>query len=138
IRYSAIDAGGKDGTLVYLKPSVYQDDFLPRDAYNYAQESETFPHETTADQFFSESQFESYRALGRYVVNVISGNFDGVSSTTAPFALRFRSVADFVSKVPLVKSDRPVGQMEVTTTEGEMQIAKAVGDAVKIRIRPPA
>jgi hypothetical protein len=73
IRYSSIDAGGVDGTLVYLKPSVYQDDFLPRDVYNYAQQSETFPHETTADQFFSESQFESYRALGRYVINVING-----------------------------------------------------------------
>jgi len=26
-----------------------------------------FPHETTADQWFSESQFESYRALGYFI-----------------------------------------------------------------------
>ena len=26
-----------------------------------------FPHESTADQFFTESQFESYRALGAWV-----------------------------------------------------------------------
>jgi hypothetical protein len=33
---------------------------------NYKEKSEDFPHETTADQFFTEEQFESYRALGRY------------------------------------------------------------------------
>jgi hypothetical protein len=43
----------------------------PRDVYNYARTSETFPHETTADQFYSESQFESYRALGRFVIDQI-------------------------------------------------------------------
>jgi hypothetical protein len=30
----------------------------------------TFPHETTADQFFSEDQFESYRKLGQHIVRV--------------------------------------------------------------------
>ncbi|HEV8435710.1 MAG TPA: hypothetical protein VGR95_20030, partial [Thermoanaerobaculia bacterium] len=29
---------------------------------------DSFPHETTADQFFSESQFESYRALGEMTI----------------------------------------------------------------------
>lgn len=33
---------------------------------NYKQKHSTFPHESTADQFFSEEQFESYRALGRF------------------------------------------------------------------------
>jgi hypothetical protein len=104
IRYSAIDAGGVDGALVYLKPSVYDDDYLPRDVYNYAQESGTFPHETTADQFFSESQFESYRALGRYVINVICRNYDSVTTAArAPYALRFKNVAAFVNGVPLAK-----------------------------------
>jgi hypothetical protein len=28
-----------------------------------------FPHETTADQFFDEAQFEAYRALGYHIVN---------------------------------------------------------------------
>jgi hypothetical protein len=28
----------------------------------------TFPHESMADQFFSESQFESYRMLGAYTM----------------------------------------------------------------------
>jgi hypothetical protein len=28
----------------------------------------TFPHETTLDQWFGESQFESYRRLGEYLM----------------------------------------------------------------------
>jgi hypothetical protein len=31
---------------------------------SYAMSHSTFPHETTANQFFTESQFESYRMLG--------------------------------------------------------------------------
>jgi hypothetical protein len=31
---------------------------------SYAISHATFPHETTLNQFFTESQFESYRALG--------------------------------------------------------------------------
>lgn len=30
---------------------------------SYARAHETFPHETTTDQWFTESQFESYRSL---------------------------------------------------------------------------
>ncbi len=54
---------GGTGTILYLKPS-YFDDELPVDVISYANESATFPHESTGDQWFSESQFESYRNLG--------------------------------------------------------------------------
>jgi hypothetical protein len=40
----------------------------PRDIYEYFKRNETFPHESTADQFFSESQFESYRMLGAHTM----------------------------------------------------------------------
>ena len=30
-----------------------------------------FPHESTGDQFYSESQFETYRILGRHVVEAV-------------------------------------------------------------------
>jgi len=69
IQYSCVDTGAKDGTLIYLKPAFYGTE--PRDVFNYAQDSKEFPHETTADQFFSESQFESYRALGSHVIEQI-------------------------------------------------------------------
>jgi hypothetical protein len=67
IRYSAVDgSAAPDGVIVYVKPACYGDE--PRDIYEYFKRSETFPHESTADQFFSESQFESYRMLGAYTM----------------------------------------------------------------------
>ena len=71
IRYSEVDPAvdGKtvpDGIIIYIKPACYGDE--PRDIYEYFKKSETFPHESTADQFFSESQFESYRMLGEYTI----------------------------------------------------------------------
>ena len=44
-----------------------------------ARNTRLFPHESTLDQWFSESQFESYRTLGRYqMADLISsiGNGD--------------------------------------------------------------
>ena len=100
IRYSAIDKDAKDGTLIYFKPSLYSEDYFPKDVYNYAQSSNDFPHESTADQFFSESQFESYRALGRHVINEVCGNYDEKSENPEPpMAACFDTVAEFASAV---------------------------------------
>ena len=57
------------GTLIYIKPAICGKE--PKDVFNYKQVNRTFPHESTADQFFSESQFESYRALGVWVIQRI-------------------------------------------------------------------
>ncbi len=74
IRYSAVDGeGAQDGTLIYIKPAVYEGRDEPYDVYNYAKSSKDFPHESTADQWFSESQFESYRALGWATVRSLIG-----------------------------------------------------------------
>jgi len=48
--------------LIYWKSSLTAN--LPPDIMNYRRTRKDFPHETTADQFFDESQFESYRHLG--------------------------------------------------------------------------
>lgn len=74
IRYSVVDQvkGGpkiEDGVLIYIKPACYGDE--PRDIYEYFKGNEAFPHESTADQFFSESQFESYRMLGVHTMENI-------------------------------------------------------------------
>lgn len=69
IRYSCVDGEGTDGILIYIKPAFYGNE--PRDIYEYAQAHPLFPHESTADQFFTESQFESYRMLGSHVVEQI-------------------------------------------------------------------
>ncbi|HEX7181611.1 MAG TPA: patatin-like phospholipase family protein [Thermoanaerobaculia bacterium] len=70
IRYSAVDGeGAQDGSLLYLKPAICGDE--PRDILHYKALNEAFPHESTGDQWFSESQFESYRMLGSHVVETI-------------------------------------------------------------------
>jgi hypothetical protein len=64
IRYDYLDANAPLGTLVYIKPVLTGDE--PPDLANYAGKNRDFPQQTTADQFFNESQFESYRELGHH------------------------------------------------------------------------
>jgi hypothetical protein len=149
IRYSAIDeapvemVNGKpqkkdiDGTLVYIKPGLYDDTYFPKDVYNYATESPDFPHESTADQFFSESQFESYRALGRHAFNEVCNNYPPPDPAGAPamvsskntFATTYRSVHAFTqavktnaSKMTIVPPDRVIAERLDTLAE-KMTIA---------------
>lgn len=70
IRYNAVDgASAPDGVLIYIKPALYGSE--PPDVLNYARRCGSFPHESTAYQFFSEEQFESYRHLGRYIIEQV-------------------------------------------------------------------
>ncbi len=62
IHYAEVDENAPKGTLVYLKASLTGDE--PEDLQNYQRRFPDFPHESTADQWFGESQFESYRELG--------------------------------------------------------------------------
>lgn len=68
VAIGTIDYGsGDSGYLVYIKSSLTGDenDYI-RD---YARRNDRFPHETTGDQFFSEEQFEVYRALGFHITH---------------------------------------------------------------------
>jgi hypothetical protein len=58
---------GPCGLLLYLKP--WRPKYLPADVLAYWADHEDFPHQSTAQQFFEESQFESYRALGQQIVS---------------------------------------------------------------------
>ena len=62
INYPAADGGGNLGIILYIKPGYHGVENAGVRAYAIA--NPTFPHQGTIDQFFSESQFESYRALG--------------------------------------------------------------------------
>jgi hypothetical protein len=59
---------GPEGVLLYVKASFYDlPEFsrgMPADVRHYSVRHLDFPHETTGDQWFTESQFESYRKLG--------------------------------------------------------------------------
>jgi hypothetical protein len=65
IEYEAADGkadGCSDGTILYIKPAYHG--IEGAGIVSYATAHPEFPHETTTDQWFTESQFESYRSLG--------------------------------------------------------------------------
>lgn len=72
VRYSCIDEGAKDGLMLYIKPAIYGSE--PRDVLEYQKSHPTFPHQSTADQFFDEPQFESYRVLGSHIMDQMCGS----------------------------------------------------------------
>jgi len=74
---------GMRGTIVYLKPSLTGDESA--DVRNYAAEHATYPHETTGDQWFAESQFESYRQLGQHIANKALERAGQVPSSLAEY-----------------------------------------------------
>jgi hypothetical protein len=76
IRYTDVDdPPATDGVLIYIKPACYGNE--PRDIYEYFKSNQAFPHETTTDQFFTESQFESYRMLGVHTMERLCGGCSG-------------------------------------------------------------
>jgi hypothetical protein len=69
-----IDYGdGHPGWLVYVKPKVLGDE--PPDVVSYANQNPSFPHQSTANQWFDESQTESYRMLGKVTIDSICGSW---------------------------------------------------------------
>ena len=68
ITYPCKDASGKEmaGVLIYLKASMTGREDAA--VLQYKACHPQFPHESTANQFYGEDQFESYRRLGKEVV----------------------------------------------------------------------
>ena len=66
----------REGILLYVKSSITGDenDYI----VDYKRRFPSYPHETTADQLFSEEQFEVYRALGFHAVNELFSGSDHV------------------------------------------------------------
>jgi hypothetical protein len=88
ICYGKVDGGDAlDGKLVYIKPTLRVGAPVPYDVYSYAASRPMFPHEPTSDQWFTESQFESYRALGFHLLEQVGS---GQS---------FESLTDFMQQV---------------------------------------
>jgi hypothetical protein len=59
------------GEILYIKPTLSVD--TPRDVLAYRAGHPEFPDQSTADQWFDESQFESYRRLGLYTMQKLAG-----------------------------------------------------------------
>jgi len=88
IQYSKADVGGQDGVLVYIKPMLMGNE--PPDVGSYAAENIEFPHQSTGDQWFDESQTESYRMLGLHSIDDIARGWSG--SGLASFATHAAAV----------------------------------------------
>lgn len=117
IRYSCADKdtqgeNAKDGVIIYLKPAITGGE--PIDILNYASTSPTFPHESTADQNYTEQQLESYRVLGSHVIQTICGPLAG------DLPLMSDTAENFVKRV----FDQTPRQMQPTELAGRFNIPK--------------
>lgn len=65
LRYDRVNPTAGVGYILYIKAAMSGDE--PQDVAQYRREHPEFPHQSTADQFFDEPQFESYRRLGLHI-----------------------------------------------------------------------
>jgi hypothetical protein len=75
IRYSAINGNDADGVLVYIKPMMIGNE--PPDVSTYSASHIDFPHQSTGNQWYNESQTESYRMLGLHTIHDVSTGWNG-------------------------------------------------------------
>ena len=75
IHYNDVDRTKAEGYLIYIKPMIRGNE--SPDVLSYYADHTDFPHQSTADQFFDESQTESYRALGAHTIAEVCGGWDG-------------------------------------------------------------
>jgi hypothetical protein len=116
IQYRAVDgAEARHGTLIYIKPSICRlPSPTPFDVANYARFSRDFPHETTADQWFSETQFESYRALGEDAIRAMAGGScasldDFAKYVTATYLPKTKAKGQATDVTPAGSAAQPPG-----------------------------
>jgi Patatin-like phospholipase len=107
----------KPGWLLYLKPT-YQGTDERADVRSYAASHPSFPHESTTDQWFSESQLESYRALGASIAEYVCSGGAPARPGASPDPMTLQSLrhvteaylaalseSEQASQAPLTKSE---------------------------------
>jgi hypothetical protein len=86
----------ENGFILYIKPGYHGTEGAGIVAY--AKAHKEFPHETTGDQFFSESQFESYRTLGFEIMDSVFDlarrNYKGPDPTLAEICALIDTLRD--------------------------------------------
>jgi hypothetical protein len=80
---------GESSKVIYLNTAMIKEG-LPEDLHGYKRAHNRFPDESTADQFFDETQFEAYRELGYCLGKAILRNWR--SNSTSPKDV-FKAVA---------------------------------------------
>jgi Patatin-like phospholipase len=80
------------GYLLYVKLSLTGNE--PPSVADYRTRHADFPHESTADQFFDEDQFEAYRALGEHAADdLFSSELLGKNTEPGSLAKWFEAVS---------------------------------------------
>jgi hypothetical protein len=93
IRYPERDQQGRrhEGILLYVKSSFTGDEGVAIREYRHRQPA--FPHQTTADQFFDEDQFEAYRALGQHIAESVLPAVGAAPMSFGEFEAWFQGLA---------------------------------------------
>jgi hypothetical protein len=112
ILYGKVDLGAPDGTLLYIKPSLTGTELA--DVLNYRKTDPNFPHQATVDQWFDETQFESYRSLGYRIGAVAFGEPAGKAEIGAPNAVQH----DVAKLCAAIEQKWSTGQRTPATVEG--------------------
>jgi hypothetical protein len=89
--------GHQKGVLLYIKSSLSGDE--NDGIIDYKRRYSEFPHETTADQLFTEEQFEVYRSLGFHAALRAFSGEDLVSVNPKPQPLASTPSNPLVTKV---------------------------------------
>jgi hypothetical protein len=84
IDYEPNRPGSVKGAIILLKPTMSQSRGEPADLLHYSAQNKTFPQQTTADQFFDETQFESYRRLGLFIAKECLNKHDDLLQEIEP------------------------------------------------------
>jgi hypothetical protein len=115
------EPGCENGIVLYIKPAYHGTEGAG--IVSYATAHKTFPHETTTDQWFTESQFESYRSLGFEIANTIL--HDEVTLRDEPELTLEKLLADLPETTPrLPRADAAAD----VTDEPNREIGEALPD----------
>lgn len=108
----------KIGMLVYVKssvtapegrPEISREEKLKYATYKYKIYHPTFPHESTADQFFDEVQWEAYYQLGKYIAADVLHLNDLEYYLEQGISLSVEELIDILNEKPKqVESEMPI------------------------------
>jgi hypothetical protein len=121
------------GVLIYIKSSMSGDE---NDGIrDYKRRYGDFPHETTLDQFFSEEQFEVYRALGFHMaLGFFTGNHDAAFWTPEDATKR----ANFFRDVENAMKSIAIPEDNIARIMGRARTRAAVADKARHPQTPPS
>jgi hypothetical protein len=123
--------GGMDkGTMLFIKPTITGDE--PPDVLQYQTRNNSFPQESTVNQFYDEPQWESYRRLGEHTGRTVFEFLDRPATETSDTVDNiFREARSFWYPMPESLSDSFIEMSarcaefeESLTSEGPMLLRR--------------